>query len=1044
VPPAGTADQHGNYREGSTWGNNHSTYSSTLPTSNNGKPLEQDAVPIPWRCLVPALAAGPIVGKAGDNLKRYILQIEDPYARIDVTKDGELQNLEDKMLIIRASNAEKKTDMVRYVLQKVDQTLYGPNAPEVEKKWFCLCIPQMVLGAVLGNRGENVRAILHETALDKIDIPKSPSFGTDFVVRLVGETEPILKATTMIYQIVQDVARENRLSERDLTVKPKMYSNLQLVKAAEMMPNFLNTQLSALQVTGNVRFLVSKNEASWMIGRNGNVILDLRKNSGATFEVKELENYNQSRLVEVGGVYQFKLAGVELMVKCLETCQQRTNSVTILIPAPVFTAKIGTTVLTEIQKASGVQKIEAALLPSTLRFASTVRNPNWGYYQNGEFYTVRIEQKNAENPLAPREPGYNGPSKDYVYAETINENGHATNTHLPLAAGVYDSLRIATQMLVQKLEEATMKPKIHIALHPKCPEQNSLIRLLIMRDEVGWIIGKGGRVMKDVRRTSGATTWIKDDFFPLSIGEYGAYEFLKVNSEGKLEPDQFPSNSPKSPACLADRKGTTSDGNGIGNGSPYEEEGAVLTQLVGGPGKTQSEESAALQGSKAYNSRREMLVSALGASAARHAKIVPQTGSIYPPVAPPPMDKQPTLPHEQTKVIEVCGRLEATLSCLELMLLVNEKFGNKQSCICLLCPIEHVHRVDLERVRKCCPSQVPKITLSSQKIFCTTYATSAGTSQSWHHTSNGWGGMMSPEELEFPMNNPSAGASSPMSPSNGEKTPYTNVYAVIQVEGHNDAGRRAAMLVSMLLAEVLPRDWQVTVPPPQNAGYPNPSGYTPMNAGAAGNTSSSRGGSVSWPQPSPTGGNGGGQTVGGSQGMTAVGASGSAAELQLPAASRDLPGDAGSSSAASSAAASSYGGGTNVVSTGLSSSSSAGAGVEAGLGTSSAAGSSSSAAASSSSSREEAGGVGGSGSQGNASGASSSGSGSANPAAVSGSTTGAAGTSPAPAAGSASKTTGPTGDSLKKSKTTGDNGSEPSEPASGARKTGSSAAGTSS
>ena len=48
------------------------------------------------------------------------------------------------------------------------------------------------------------------------------------------------------------------------------------------------------------------------------------------------------------------------------------------------------------------------------------------------------------------------------------------------------------------------------------PEAPNIIKILLTKEEVSWVIGKGGRVMKDIRRTSGASTWIKEgeDAYP--------------------------------------------------------------------------------------------------------------------------------------------------------------------------------------------------------------------------------------------------------------------------------------------------------------------------------------------------------------------------------------------------------------------------------------------------------------------------------------------------------------------------------------------------
>ena len=59
-----------------------------------------------------------------------------------------------------------------------------------------------MIAAVLGYRGERIKDVIQQSGVSKIDIPKSASFGTDFVVRIIGELECILKATSLIYEVL--------------------------------------------------------------------------------------------------------------------------------------------------------------------------------------------------------------------------------------------------------------------------------------------------------------------------------------------------------------------------------------------------------------------------------------------------------------------------------------------------------------------------------------------------------------------------------------------------------------------------------------------------------------------------------------------------------------------------------------------------------------------------------------------------------------------------------------------------------------------------
>ncbi len=204
-------------------------------------------------------------------------------------------------------------------------------------------------------------------------------------------------------------------------------------------------------------------------------------------------------------------------------------------------------------------------------------------------------------------------------------------------------------MICQKLEEANTDRRGLIGANLD-PEQPNNIRVLLLREEVGWVIGKvlllrrsaflglnfmrignesstllqfcinsikqGGKVMKDIRKSSGASTWIKE----------GEEAYVGFDSETE-------------------------------------------------------------------------------------------------------------------RVTEIQGRLEATLSCLELMLRVVEKFQHKQEYVVLLCPAYLASRLNVERI-----SNMSKVDVS---ISAESYGD----------------------------------------------------YKTVKIEGHDEQARRAATLVALKLAE---------------------------------------------------------------------------------------------------------------------------------------------------------------------------------------------------------------------------------------------------
>ena len=78
---------------------------------------------------------------------------------------------------------------------------------------------------------------------------------------------------------MQDIANRSRLSERDFVVKPPT-SNVNGMKGLVdgMKKNGFKDffKSSAVQVTDPIKFILNKPEASWTIGKGGNVIRELR------------------------------------------------------------------------------------------------------------------------------------------------------------------------------------------------------------------------------------------------------------------------------------------------------------------------------------------------------------------------------------------------------------------------------------------------------------------------------------------------------------------------------------------------------------------------------------------------------------------------------------------------------------------------------------------------------------------------------------------------------------------------------------------------
>ena len=77
-----------------------------------------------------------------------------------------------------------------------------------------------------------------------------------------------------------------------------------------------------------------------------------------------------------------------------------------------------------------------------------------------------------------------------------------------LIRGAEEPMRKAVQLIAVKLEEVQTDKRT--ATTNVDPEQPVNIKMMLTKEEVGWCIGKGGHVMKEIRKQSGASTWIKE------------------------------------------------------------------------------------------------------------------------------------------------------------------------------------------------------------------------------------------------------------------------------------------------------------------------------------------------------------------------------------------------------------------------------------------------------------------------------------------------------------------------------------------------------
>eukprot|EP00397_Hematodinium_sp_SG-2012_P022699 GEMP01023537.1.p1 GENE.GEMP01023537.1~~GEMP01023537.1.p1 ORF type:complete len:517 (+),score=130.67 GEMP01023537.1:213-1763(+) len=397
--------------------------------------INPNAVNVPYRFLVPNAAAGLIVGKNGENIKQMTAQLSEG-AKIDVSRDGELKNIEDKMVTVRAIDPAEKIKITRFILSKVRAAL---SIPKEQDCGLILVCPQSAIAPLIGPKGDKIREIIECSKVEKVDVPKTASFGTDYAIRIVGNEEATLDACSRVYAVVQEIANRSRLSERDFALKPLANQN---------GPN-------PLQMSLPIKFLLNKSEASWIVGRQGRVIRELRAHSGATLDLWDIDE--NRKVLEVGGLYQAKLTGINMVLKTLENCSGRASSTTVLVNVDYVGHLIG-------KGGASIQQIA----------------------------TEADCRTDIDKDPFPDEQGQD--------RKVVIRGGE-------------EPTRKALQMVAVKLEEVQTDKRVAINLDPEQPVN---LKVMLTKDEVGWCIGKGGHVMKEIRRQSGASTWIKegDEAYP--------------------------------------------------------------------------------------------------------------------------------------------------------------------------------------------------------------------------------------------------------------------------------------------------------------------------------------------------------------------------------------------------------------------------------------------------------------------------------------------------------------------------------------------------
>lgn len=158
------------------------------------------AAPVPFRCLVPADAAGLILGRGGGGLRQIF---RETGAEVSLLAEDEVpETLADKVLVIRGTAAQKEQALRRVVGQLRQAQCVEPD----EEAVFVAAVPGPAVAAVVGAGGAQIREVAESSGAEVI-VSRQCIFGMDdWPVSITGPAESVVRAAARISAIVQAAA----------------------------------------------------------------------------------------------------------------------------------------------------------------------------------------------------------------------------------------------------------------------------------------------------------------------------------------------------------------------------------------------------------------------------------------------------------------------------------------------------------------------------------------------------------------------------------------------------------------------------------------------------------------------------------------------------------------------------------------------------------------------------------------------------------------------------------------------------------------------
>ena len=190
-------------------GSRRSPAGSRTQSRSRSRSRGRDSGPFlpPLRCLIPAEAAGWIIGNKGSGLQKYK---DRTGAEVVVNRTDRSDEVTDRFVIVRGD----KEARIRATERVIEDIRDFHETKSSDRGVFVLVIPEDTGPIVVGSRGTTVQAIMKDSDCD-IDIPKEKIPGTnDKPVKITGSLKGTVKAVERIQSILDDHAkRHNRQAE---------------------------------------------------------------------------------------------------------------------------------------------------------------------------------------------------------------------------------------------------------------------------------------------------------------------------------------------------------------------------------------------------------------------------------------------------------------------------------------------------------------------------------------------------------------------------------------------------------------------------------------------------------------------------------------------------------------------------------------------------------------------------------------------------------------------------------------------------------------